>query len=390
MATVSPINVRDDGVIWTSSDESVATVNADGVVTGVSTGTCVITATSVLDETRTATCQVSIETIAYTLKGMLKDTNGKSMSYTWNVETEPTWSKVAEVQIDGIGSTALTSNGVYTMNTDLFDRYVHLFDPETGKELSQPWRSSDNLWDMTQSKMFSEKNGKDYLAYMESYFLFVPSSPENFSTSAWVFRKYFEQAGTGASHLMTIAANGVRGENEYGAYEEFLLLDDAGYMWIADIYDSLSMGHAMVPTTLPAYSLHDNVYNYCSMVVADDGMVFVSIYTGEGSVLYMLELRTNREGEEYYDAVEIGSVGDNVASASLYLATANHQEEGQAAATAQIERTEPVQASSVSAEELAAREAPARPQSTAAKDRDRGYHRAGMPMAWRLRPTAAR
>lgn len=48
-----------------------------------------------------------------------------------------------------------------------------------------------------QSKMFSEKNGKDYLAYMESYFLFVPSSPENFSTSAWVFRKYFEQAVPG-------------------------------------------------------------------------------------------------------------------------------------------------------------------------------------------------
>lgn len=183
---------------------------------------------------------------------------------------------------------------------------------------------------------------------------------------------------------MTIDANGVRGENEYGAYEEFLLLDDAGYMWIADIYDSLSMGHAMVPTTLPAYSLHDNVYNYCSMVVADDGMVFVSIYTGEGSVLYMhgashqqgrrriLRCRGNRQRRR------------QCRFGSLYLATANHQEEGQAAATAQIERTEPVQASSVSAEELAAREAPARPQSTAAKDRDRGYHRAGMPMAWRL------
>jgi len=43
-ATVTPSNTTYDDVTWTSSDTSVATVNALGVVTGVAAGTAVITA----------------------------------------------------------------------------------------------------------------------------------------------------------------------------------------------------------------------------------------------------------------------------------------------------------------------------------------------------------
>ena len=64
-AAVSPENATYKTVTWTSSDESVATVDADGVVTAVGEGTATITATAAngTDDTtddKTATCTVTV------------------------------------------------------------------------------------------------------------------------------------------------------------------------------------------------------------------------------------------------------------------------------------------------------------------------------------------
>lgn len=56
-ATVTPSNATNKGIVWTSSDETVATVNG-GIVTGVGNGTAVITAKTV-DGGFTATCSVT-------------------------------------------------------------------------------------------------------------------------------------------------------------------------------------------------------------------------------------------------------------------------------------------------------------------------------------------
>ncbi|MBO4832110.1 MAG: Ig-like domain-containing protein, partial [Oscillospiraceae bacterium] len=58
-ATVLPENADDKNVTWTSSDESIATVDANGRVRGVAEGTAVITATT-NDGGYTATCTVTV------------------------------------------------------------------------------------------------------------------------------------------------------------------------------------------------------------------------------------------------------------------------------------------------------------------------------------------
>lgn len=63
-ATVAPANAKDKTVTWTTSNDAVATVDANGVVTAVSAGTATITATATngTDDTsddKTATCTVT-------------------------------------------------------------------------------------------------------------------------------------------------------------------------------------------------------------------------------------------------------------------------------------------------------------------------------------------
>lgn len=60
-ATVTPDNATNKNVTWSNSDESVATVDSEGNVAAVSTGTATITVTTI-DGNKTATCTVTVTT----------------------------------------------------------------------------------------------------------------------------------------------------------------------------------------------------------------------------------------------------------------------------------------------------------------------------------------
>ena len=62
-ATVLPAEAANKNVVWTSSNTSVATVSAEGIVTGLTVGTTTITATSEDDNTKVATCAITVEPI---------------------------------------------------------------------------------------------------------------------------------------------------------------------------------------------------------------------------------------------------------------------------------------------------------------------------------------
>ena len=59
-ATLFPDNATEKKVLWTSSDESVATVNSDGVVTAVAAGNATILCTSLNDAKKTVSCEVNV------------------------------------------------------------------------------------------------------------------------------------------------------------------------------------------------------------------------------------------------------------------------------------------------------------------------------------------
>ena len=80
VATVAPENTTDKTVIWLSSDETIATVSASGEVTAVKVGTATIMATSVADNSKTATCAVTVTAATVAVTGVTLNKNATSLN----------------------------------------------------------------------------------------------------------------------------------------------------------------------------------------------------------------------------------------------------------------------------------------------------------------------
>ena len=131
-AQVLPWNIRDDSVTWSSGNKNVATVDANGVVTGVSGGTAVITATSKLDSSKKASCTVTVEEMDTTLKGIVWDEEGQVWFSSFSPANLPNYRKLAAVDVN-LTSTAIHKGVLYasTVNESSGTSDVYTVDPNT-------------------------------------------------------------------------------------------------------------------------------------------------------------------------------------------------------------------------------------------------------------------
>jgi len=123
-------------VTWSSSEVSVATVDTDGVVTAVSVGTAVITATSVFDVTKSGDASVTVVPVP-TIEGLSVEPAQADVVVGGTLELEAvfsgvvgspnlavTWSSsdasVATVDMDGV-VTAVAEGAVVITATSVFD-----------------------------------------------------------------------------------------------------------------------------------------------------------------------------------------------------------------------------------------------------------------------------
>ena len=117
-ATVMPEDATDKTVTWTSSDESVATVSTEGVVTAVKAGTATITVAS--ENGKTATCTVTVETKVIEVteisisKTELTLTEGETATLTATVMPEDATDKTVTWTSSDESVATVSSEGVVT------------------------------------------------------------------------------------------------------------------------------------------------------------------------------------------------------------------------------------------------------------------------------------
>lgn len=130
IASILPVVVHNQKVTWTSSDDTIATVDENGVVTAVSAGTAVITVTTE-DSSLTAACAVTVTVpvIGVTLdKNELSLTVGEAETLTATIAPENAtnsnsiWTsdnaEVATVDENGVVTAVSAGTAVITVTTE--------------------------------------------------------------------------------------------------------------------------------------------------------------------------------------------------------------------------------------------------------------------------------
>ena len=142
-----PWTLSNFNVTWSSSDPSIATVDADGTVHGVSNGMATITATAVSDPEASISCQVEVYSVLGKLKGLIENTDGTSSLFTWDLDQEAAPVLGAKIQETYSAATYDRKTGVvYAQNQS--ENQLCKINPETGEILSRTATTDQKIDDL--------------------------------------------------------------------------------------------------------------------------------------------------------------------------------------------------------------------------------------------------
>ena len=322
IANVQPWTATDRDVTWSSADTSIATVDINGVITGVAPGTTTVTAASKLDPTKTASCQVTVNLLEVTVNGTVMDEHDNAMFYSWNMAEDNTWTAGASLPVSITSATYSTKqNAFYIMDiTDALK--MHKVDTNGNLLASAENENNIPLWDMAYSEVFSTDSTEMVTSIYYSYLL---SAKDPMALDAVGF-----DLGAMCSYLVGITSLGFEQvEGEDGTVydtEHLVMLDNDGYVWDFWVYARDGGGYdALYNITgsdlrleYPGYDSMEHMFT--SLMVGDDGNLYLSAFNGETNELYHL---TYDEVEERYLAVKIGDMGTDVWPATITSVTVN-------------------------------------------------------------------
>lgn len=136
-ATISPSTAQNKGVVWSSSNDAVATVSSTGIVTAKGDGTCTITAASAENPSIKATCAVSVSStpLAFSTNNVTIPTSGY---VDINYSGVNQWSTLSATSTDeSIAKLDIaTTNKIYIRAYKAGTCTVTLYDNANGKNTS--------------------------------------------------------------------------------------------------------------------------------------------------------------------------------------------------------------------------------------------------------------
>lgn len=228
-AKANPKELEDRGVTWSSSDEAIATVDKNGLVTAVSAGKCVITAASVLNPEKTAECQVTVIEIDTDLNGFVWDENGGVWFSQFNTSGLPEYQKLSSEACKApLASMTYGADGTLyaaSLDTEAGTSNVYTVNPETF-EITQTGKSSVAYTDMAAAPNLA---GGCLIATYFNYILLVdPVSGE-----------YMGAFDYSSNNLVGITYCGSQFNETYNTdMDLYYLLDDKGNIYLEAFIDT--------------------------------------------------------------------------------------------------------------------------------------------------------
>ena len=307
---VLPVNATNRDVTWSSSDESVATVDENGVVTAVGVGAATITVTSVKDPTKSAACAVEVIDIAVDLNGIVWDEEGSIWFSQFNTADLPNYTKLSGdmVEDDYFVAAAVGPDGTLyagSLDTDTLAGAIYTIEVSeaAGETVYTPVKLADcnaGIDLFAADLAYAPGMGVLMGLYGPYALLINPVSGEIIGVFNWLPGK----------ELVSIAYEGSMFNSNYNAYMDFFfLLDSDGnlyeeafinlggqYYYFFGPADGL-MGNTGISTDLP----------YFQSMYVDGDHLFISNFVNENNyvALYALDLNT-------YNIYTLGKFADGV------------------------------------------------------------------------------
>ena len=315
-AAVRPWFTTDRTVTWSSSNENVAIVDETGMVTAVDAGTCDIVATSNLDPTKVGKCTVTVDTVDLKLEGVLKDTDGKSKLFSWDLVKDKTWKPGLELST---AISAVTFDGTNTLflNDAVSDAgKIYAMDKTTG-EIRTTYENSAEvpLWDLLYSSDASTAEAPKIGGIWKWIFM-APVDPSVLGINFFNLR---DQTAPlfGAT---TLGYEQVR--DAYGVEhlsEHFVMIDgdkDIVEMWCYESEDSLKAIARYTPSDLDiTFKIYETSNRRSSLVCDEAGNLYLSFFNGESNDIYAL---TYNAEKDIYESELLAHMGEGIWPAALY------------------------------------------------------------------------
>ncbi len=290
-AVVYPWGYEDQRVTWSSSDEEIATVDSNGLVTGVGDGTAFIRATSVADPTKYAECEVTFKYIERDLKGIVWDERGQVWFSQFNTASLPEYTKLTQESMNlPVASTAYGIDGkLYAATFDSEEMLSSLYTiDEQTFETTEIGESSIGYMDIAPAN----KLGRNMLLGVYGPYVVMINTLTGDYDGYFDFTEY-----TGGAELVGIAYEEPY-RSSYGWSDWYFLLDvngniyNAGFLPYNGSYANFvptEMGNLGYRADVPFFqSLYfDGTDLYWSNYVEADnrvGLVFVNDLYNDGEI----------------------------------------------------------------------------------------------------------
>ncbi len=305
-ADVYPWTLEDKSVLWSSADETVATVDAQGNVLAVGVGTTTITAASAVTPEVAASCELTVTAVSnIQFSGLVYDTQGKAQWAELETDALEQWEAVTE---SGSYYAGTLHNGLLIVHDTTA---VYSVDPDTFEtkklfSMDEQWYWSDaascpSLGEDVAATLLGVCGNGGYLEMLDV------------DTMSLSYMDALENIG---EPLAAIAYKDSAPYYDYYPANNYYLMSETGRLYTMTMYYNEARGRTYTTFDYVGYTGLDlssvpavNAGAYASMLYdQESGLLLVSCYL-EGNTCEMYAL--DPAAQELIPA-NLGSFGENV------------------------------------------------------------------------------